>query len=147
MSFPRALVALPSAVLVVAALAGCQQKAATTAVGGGTVTVTASDTACTLSTESIRSGTTTFSVKNTGSKVTEFYVQRGSTILGEVENVGPGLTRTLNVSLKAGSYTTLCKPGGTGSGVGKATLRVTGATAALASDVRSMRAAIEVAHR
>jgi iron uptake system component EfeO len=73
---------------------------------------------------SIRSGTTTFTVKNTGAKVTEFYLAKGETTLGEVENVAPGITRSLSVSLKPGSYTTLCKPGASGSGVGRATLKV-----------------------
>lgn len=129
MPLPHALVAVPGAVLLVAALAGCTQKATTAAGGGNTVTVTASDRACALSTTSIRSGATTFTVKNSGSKVTEFYVSKGSKILGEVENVAPGLTRSLSLSLPAGSYSTLCKPGQSGSGVGKATLEVTAAAA------------------
>lgn len=126
MSLPRALAALPGALLVVAALAGCQQKTTTTGAAGNAVTVTATDTACSLSTTSLRRGTTTFTVKNTGTKVTEFYVQSGGTMVGEVENVAPGLTRTLSLSLKAGRYTTLCKPGETGSGVGRTTLEVAG---------------------
>ena len=45
-------------------------------------------------------GTLTFSVTNTGSKVTEFYLSPtdGLRIVGEVENIGPGLTRDLVVS-------------------------------------------------
>jgi iron uptake system component EfeO len=147
MPLPRALVALPAAALVVAALAGCTQKAATTGAGSNAVTVTATDTACSLSTSSIRSGTTTFTVTNTGTKVTEFYVSKGETTLGEVENVAPGLSRSLSVSLQPGNYTTLCKPGETGSGVGKATLTVSGDSAEPAADVRPKQTAIETAYR
>jgi iron uptake system component EfeO len=127
MPLPRALVVLPGAVLLIGALAGCTQKAATTGADGNAVTVTATDTACSLSASSVRSGTTTFTVKNTGTKVTEFYLSKGATTVGEVENVAPGLTRSLSVALQPGSYTTLCKPGETGSGVGRATLTVTAA--------------------
>ena len=66
------------------------------------------------------SGTLTFSVTNTGSKVTEFYLlaEDGLRIVGEVENIGPGLTRDLVVS-RAGRarYVTACKPGMTGDGI------------------------------
>ena len=121
MPFPR--LALPAAALLVVALGGCTPKAAPA--GSGAVTVTASDHDCTLSATSIRSGTTTFTVKNTGSTVTEFYLTAGSKTLGEVENVGPGVSRTLSIALQPGTYATLCKPGMTGNGVGRTTLRVT----------------------
>jgi iron uptake system component EfeO len=147
MPLNRVLLAVPGAVLLVAALAGCTQKATTSASGGSTVTVTASDQDCSLSATSIRSGTTTFSVKNTGTKVTEFYVSAGDKILGEVENVAPGLTRSLSLSLEPGSYTTLCKPGETGDGVGRATLKVTGAAAAPAADVHRQQTVAEARYR
>jgi iron uptake system component EfeO len=147
MPLPRALVALPGAVLVVAALAGCTQKATTTGADGNAVTVTATDTSCSLSATAIRSGTTTFTVKNTGSKVTEFYVTKGDTTVGEVENVAPGLTRSLSLALQPGSYTTSCKPGETGSGVGRATLKVTGDSAKPAADIRSKQSAVEATYR
>ena len=71
MPAPSALTALPAAALLVAALAGCAQKASTSASGeGSTVTVTASDTACSLSSTTVPSGATTFAVKNTSDKVT-----------------------------------------------------------------------------
>lgn len=94
--------------------------------GDGPVTVTASDQACTLSSTKVGSGTVTFKVRNTGSKVTEFYLYaaNGSTIVGEVENIGPGLTRELVVNAKPGSYVTACKPGMEGKGI-RGTLTVT----------------------
>jgi iron uptake system component EfeO len=85
----------------------------------GTVTVTSSDTACDLSTTTAPSGTVTFTVKNTGSKITEFYLyaEDGQRIVGEVENIGPGLTRELVVSAEPGTYVTACKPGMEGKGI------------------------------
>ena len=92
----------------------------------GPVTVTASDEACKLSTTKVGSGAVTFKVKNTGSKVTEFYLyaENGTTIVGEVENIGPGLTRELVVSADPGTYVTACKPGMEGKGI-RGTLTVT----------------------
>ncbi|MFZ2176446.1 MAG: iron uptake system protein EfeO, partial [Rhodococcus sp. (in: high G+C Gram-positive bacteria)] len=64
-------------------------------------------------------GSTTFQVTNNGSKVTEFYVfAEGDRAMGEVENIGPGLTRQLIVSLpEAGTYQLVCKPGMVGTGI------------------------------
>jgi iron uptake system component EfeO len=87
--------------------------------GTGSITVTSSDKACKLSTTTTGSGTVTFTVKNTGSKVTEFYVyaEDGKRIVGEVENIGPGLTRDLVLTAAPGKYVTACKPGMEGDGI------------------------------
>ncbi len=55
----------------------------------------------------------TFEVTNKGSQVTEFYLmgEDGLRIIGEVENIAPGASRTLNATVQPGSYFTLCKPG------------------------------------
>ena len=103
----------------------------------GPVTVTASDEACKLSTTKVGSGAVTFKVKNTGSKVTEFYLyaEDGERIVGEVENIGPGLTRELVVSAEPGTYVTACKPGMEGKGIrGKLTVTDSGRTSS-AEDV------------
>ena len=45
-------------------------------------------------------GTITFSVRNAGTKITEFYLYgTGDRIMGEVENIGPGLSRDLVASV------------------------------------------------
>ncbi|MDH2445338.1 imelysin family protein [Amnibacterium sp. CER49] len=135
MPFPRALRRVAAsgaaAVLVPALLAGCSSGAPGSAAGAaGGVTVTASDTSCALSATSVRSGTTTFAVTNSGSTVTEFELLAadGVTILGELENIGPGLTQRLSVRTTAGRYTTLCRPGMTGPGVGRTAFTVRGGT-------------------
>ena len=97
--------------------------------GSGPITVTSSDDACTLSDESVGSGTLNFTVKNTGSMVTEFYLyaEDGKRIVGEVENIGPGLTRELVVTASPGTYVTACKPGMKGDGIrGKLTVTDSG---------------------
>jgi iron uptake system component EfeO len=85
----------------------------------GPISVTSSDKECELSSTTAGSGTLTFKVKNTGSKVTEFYLyaEDGKRIVGEVENIGPGLTRDLVVTAAPGTYVTACKPGMEGDGI------------------------------
>ena len=67
---------------------------------------------------------------NGGDKVTEFYLYgTGDRIMGEVENIGPGLTRQLIVEVPdGGTYTTACKPGMIGDGI-RAPFTVTGSAA------------------
>ena len=45
--------------------------------------------------------------------------------MGEVENIGPGLSRNLVVDLPKGTYEGACKPGMVGDGI-RQTLTVTG---------------------
>jgi iron uptake system component EfeO len=141
---PRALRRLLAPAIALAAgvaLTGCGTSGGATP--GSGITVRASDSGCALSTTSTASGTATFTVTNTGSRSTEYELldEQGSTTVGEVENLGPGLTRTLDVRLQAGRYTSLCKPGMSGSGVGRTTLTVTGGGATNASDRAATTAA------
>lgn len=94
---------------------------------GSEIRVESSATACSLSANSASSGTVTFVVTNTGDETTEFYVLKddGQTVAGEVENIGPGLTRNLVMSAEPGAYYTVCKPGMTGAGIGNAIFTVT----------------------
>jgi iron uptake system component EfeO len=115
--------ALPVALLLaLPALAACTQNATTdtsTGGGSGTIDVTATDTACEVSSDSAPAGTLTFQVTNGGSKVNEFYLYSadGKRILGEVENIGPGLQGKLIVTAEHGAYLTACKPGMSGKGI------------------------------
>jgi iron uptake system component EfeO len=112
-----ALVSLPL-------LAGCTDNApgGTDTTAGGNpraLTVQATDSECKLSTTSAPSGTVTFAVTNGGSKVTEFYLygEDGKRVVGEVENIGPGITRELVLKVEPGNYITACKPGMVGDGI------------------------------
>ena len=82
------------------------------------ISVTDSGTDCKLSKVEAPSGNIVFSVTNAGSDVTEFYLlaEDGKTIVGEVENIGPALSRDLVVHADPGSYMTACIPGMTGEG-------------------------------
>jgi iron uptake system component EfeO len=87
--------------------------------GPADVTVTASDTACELSGNAGATGANTFVITNNGTKVQEFYVyDDGERVMGEVENISPGLSRKLIVQLtEPGTYQTACKPGMIGDGI------------------------------
>lgn len=105
------------------------------------VRVTASDDGCELSATELDAGPHTFEVTNEGSKVTEFYVYAdGDRIMGEVENIGPGLSRDLVVDLAAGSYEGACKPGMVGDGI-RQDVKVTGEPAEKLSDSEGLKAA------
>jgi iron uptake system component EfeO len=111
------------------AVAGCTDNvpAATGPAGDArTLSVTSSDTACTVSAVSAPSGPLTFAVTNTGTAVTEFYLlaSDGLRIVAEVENIGPGITRELVLTAPAGNYFAACKPGMAGAGI-RAAFQVT----------------------
>jgi len=86
---------------------------------GGPISVTSSDSSCDVSATSAPAGNLTFDVSNSGSKVTEFYLYSadGGRIVGEVENIGPGLQGKLIVTADEGSYQTSCRPGMAGQGI------------------------------
>jgi iron uptake system component EfeO len=117
--------AILTAAIAVLSLAGCVQNPADA--GGTTVTVSSTADECTLSASTAPSGNVVFSVTNNGDAVTEFYLlaEDGKRVVGEVENIGPGISRDLTVNAKAGTYFTVCKPGMAGDGVGKAEFTVT----------------------
>ena len=126
------------AVLTTAACGGSTDAGSGGASGGGeaadTVTVAATDDACDVASTELPAGTHSFAVTNSGAQVTEFYVYaEGDRVMGEVENIAPGLTRELLVELPAGSYQTACKPGMVGDGI-RSDLTVTGEAQSLSED-------------
>ena len=124
------------------ALAACGGDKAddTAAVSGGPIAVKASDTACEVAQSTLDAGTHVFAVSNSGAKVTEFYVYAaGDRVMGEVENITPGLSRELRVELPAGTYQTACKPGMIGTGI-RAALTVSGSSAPLTEDAALQQA-------
>lgn len=142
---PRMLGSLATAGAAALVLTGCVANAP--ADGAGTLTVTSSDTACTVSDAAATSGTLTFEVSNDSSGVTEFYLlaDDGLRIVGEVENIAPGASRTLTVVAQPGEYYTLCKPGMIGEGVGRAAFTVSGdQVAATGDDAEQMQQAVDL---
>ena len=132
MSRRSAVAGVAGAVTAAFALAGCTSTAPTASAPGepGPITVKAADTACDVSATTAPAGKISFSINNTGTKTTEFYLYgTGDRIMGEVENIGPGLTRQLIVEVPdGGTYTTACKPGMIGDGI-RAPFTVTGTAA------------------
>jgi iron uptake system component EfeO len=131
---PRALMLAGTGLAIALAVSGCGPSAKPDS--AGPVAVTATDTGCTLARSSLAAGRQTFTITNKGSKVTEFYVYGAEDrVLGEVENIAPGLTRTLVVELSPGSYQAACKPGMVGAGI-RAALTVTGSAAPPVQDAK-----------
>jgi len=146
----RALVAVAGAALAALALSGCVPNAAAGAGGpetDGALAVSSDAQACTVSAATATSGTVVFDVANTGAEVTEFYLlaEDGLRIVGEVENIAPGASRTLTVVAQPGDYFTLCKPGMVGEGVGKTAFTVTGeAVEATGEDAEQKQQAVDL---
>jgi iron uptake system component EfeO len=116
------LVAVLSSAVLVAGLAHAA------AAKSATVKVDLNDDGCPARLK-VKAGPTTFKVTNSGSgDVSEFEILKGDHIIGEVENVAPGLNKQFSLTLKPGTYTTAC-PGGSEHSKGK--LVVTGTTAKL----------------
>ena len=135
LSRPAVLLTVPL-LLAAGALAAC---------GGGDsagsstkVAVEAGDDSCTVSETELEAGDLTFAVKNTGNKVTEVYVYAEddgafTKVVSEVENIGPGTSRDMDVDLAAGSYEVACKPGQSGDGI-RQKIAVTGGGGTATSD-------------
>ncbi|WP_020108843.1 iron uptake system protein EfeO [Nocardia sp. 348MFTsu5.1] len=137
-----------AAVVMCAALAGplvlsaCTDK---TEASEGDIAVTSTDSSCDLATPDAETGMVSFNITNNGSKITEFYVYGSNNrVLGEVENIGPGLTGKLAVEIvEPGTYVTACKPGMVGTGI-QQELNVTGETkekAEIPADVEQAKVA------
>lgn len=109
------------------ALTSCTQKSGSgDSAESGAIAVQSTDDACKLSRTSAPVGSIGFEVTNEGSKITEFYLYSPEgKVVSEVEGIGPGTSRTMNVKVtKAGSYATACKPGMVGDGIrGKFTVK------------------------
>ncbi len=102
---------------VLIGVAACTEKDSSNDTAAVKVSSTA-DT-CEVSATEAPSGRVVFEVTNNGSEATEFYLlaDDGSRVVGEVEDIGPGLTRDLVVEVEAGDYLTACKPGMVGDGI------------------------------
>jgi iron uptake system component EfeO len=108
---------------------------------GAQIAVAATDSACEVADLELEAGTHKFMVTNKGSKVTEFEILgAGDRIVGELENIAPGVARPLQVELDAGDYQAACRPNMVGTGVRHA-LTVTG-TQATTSDDALLTAAV-----
>jgi len=146
----RAAVLATASLGAAAALAACTSTAPPAGApdGAGAIQVTAADDSCEVGAAEAPAGKITFSVRNAGNKVTEFYLYgAGDRIMGEVENIGPGLTRDLIVEVPdGGTYTTACKPGMVGDGI-RAPFTVTGSATRSVDDNTRLAEATTGYHR
>src|SRR3954449_6060443 len=134
---------LPAAALAALAVAACGSKDDGGSTAADTVTVSATDDACEVGATDLRAGTHRFTVTNDGSKVTEFYIYgKDDSVVAEVENIAPGLSRELLAELPAGTYQAACKPGMTGDGI-RQELTVTGDAAGLSQDELLAQAGVD----
>jgi FTR1 family protein len=121
----RAAVTAAIAALVVALFAGCGSGGEEDAPAGATtLSFTLTDGGCNPGEAEAPAGPVTFDVANDGSSsVTELEILEGDNILGERENISPGLEASFSLNLERGEYTIYC-PNGTETERG--TLTVTG---------------------
>jgi iron uptake system component EfeO len=126
MSTPIRRLAPLAALGALVTLAACS-----TATADVQVDVTGTDDACTLSADVLDAGNIGFEFTNKAGDVNELYVLKANgDVVGEVENVTTGTSRTLIVDLVAGDYLVRCKPGQTGDGIESAfTVKGEGGTA------------------
>jgi iron uptake system component EfeO len=126
-----------AALLVVAAVAvaGCGGGGGARKAGSGdvkTVAMTLSDEGCSPAKVSIPAGPVKFDVSNSGSaKVTEFeLLNQDGIIVGEKENVVPGIDGSFSLSIQPGTYVLSCP---NGSKTEKGSLTATGTSVAQSS--------------
>ena len=123
----RAGTALATSAIALIALSACVPNAPAGGSSGTALDVDSTADSCAVSAAEAPSGTVVFTVENGTDDVTEFYLlaDDGLRIVGEVENVAPGVPRDLTLALQPGEYFTACKPGMVGDGVGRAAFTVT----------------------
>jgi len=153
----RRLRVVAAGAAVAIALSGCGSSTKTGASGGsGTsarkIAFTLTKAGCDPAHLELPAGATTFDVKNDGADaVSEMELQQGGRIVGEVENLTPGLSGSFTVTLEPGTYQTAC-PNGTSAakgdlvvtGVAGSGTTVASASAALAATaVTNYRAYVE----
>ncbi len=120
----RQMAGVATTLMALVVLVGCGGSSGGSAAADGAkvVAIALNDTGCTPQDLELEAGATSFEVKGGGSgKVTEFEVFDGPRILGEVENVAPGLKRSFALTLKAGDYVLSCT-GGSQEPTGKLTV-------------------------
>ncbi len=105
-------IAAAATVLGVLLLPGCSGTPAASgpaaSVPAGTILVTASEYTFSPSALTAPAGSVTFRVTNAGNETHEFEIFEGETVVDEVEDIVPGITRDLTVTMEPGEYTLIC---------------------------------------
>ena len=101
--------ALVSLALALPLLAACSLNGGgSPAAGGESIAVTVNDQGCTPGTLEATAGELVFAVTNGGTDAGEFEVLQGDTVIDEVENIVPGVTQNMTVTLEPGTYELIC---------------------------------------
>jgi high-affinity iron transporter len=108
-----ASVAVPT-VFLAGLLAGSGEAATAAPAGARTVAVAITDAGC-PATLRVPAGPATFAVSGRSSSVTEFEIVSAGHILGEAENLAPGITGRFSVTLAPGRYQLVCTGGRSGT--------------------------------
>jgi iron uptake system component EfeO len=121
----RAATATVAALAVALVVAACGSSHETSSAPGATnLAFEISDAGCDPAQAEAPAGPVNFEVSNdSSSSVTELEVMQGDSILGERENISPGLSASFSLNLEQGEYTIYCP---NGSEVERGTLTVTG---------------------
>jgi len=106
----RALAAAAALAVVGLGATACSSSGGDAAASGATVVdITLTDGGCSPEPASVAAGPITFKVKNDGSgSVTEGELVKGDVILGEKENLTPGLSGSFSLTVDAGDYAISC---------------------------------------
>src|SRR5215510_8165755 len=119
------ILAAGAALTLAATACGSSSKTSASDANVQKVPFTLTDAGCEPARLELPAGAVTFDVKNDGADaVTEMEVMQDGRIIGEVENLTPGLSRSFSVTLQPGNYDTVCPNGTT---TPKGVLVVTGA--------------------
>jgi iron uptake system component EfeO len=103
-------------IIALAALAltacGSSSKSSSSSSGAQKVALVIKKDGCAGTTQTLVSGPYTFDVSNDGAAgITEIEVKSNGHIVGEKEDLTPGLSGSFNLTLKEGTYDVVC-PGG-----------------------------------
>ncbi|WP_201270102.1 iron uptake system protein EfeO [Acidipropionibacterium jensenii] len=143
----RSGIALATAAVTALLATGCTDNVDDAAAPAGSATAvrpvfTITDDGCSLSTSTLPGGVVTVTITNKGTVPNEFEIltENQLQIVGEKENIGPGVTTTFTTALEKGTYYTACKPNMVGAlkGIQKITV-----TAGSGASVDSGTAALE----
>jgi len=141
---PRIAIGLVLAGTLSAGVAACGSSSDSDSDGTQRIAVTITDDGCDPTDLKATAGPATFAVENVDSSINnEFEVLDGALILGERENVTPGLSGEVSINLDPGTYDIVCGNPGNREPTGK--LVVSGEEQAATTDPQLRRAADEYA--
>lgn len=141
---PRIAIGLVLAGTLSAGVAACGSSSDSDTDGTQRIAVTITDDGCDPTDLKATAGPATFAVENVDSPINnEFEVLDGALILGERENVTPGLSGEVSINLDPGTYDIVCGNPGNREPTGK--LVVSGEEQAATTDPQLRRAADEYA--